>query len=426
MGLTTGRRLLFATTCAGAVATVYAAQPVLAEIGADLRVPDAELGWIVTAGQLGYLAGLALLVPLGDLVDRRRLITIHLVLAAGGVAVAAVATRTWLLLAGVGLAGLFAVVVQTTVAYAAALATPADRGRTLGTVTAGVVVGILGARVAAGALAAVGGWRSVYLALAGLLLALAYLVRRLLPADPRTERASYRAVLASLGGLFRERLFVTRGLVALFLFASFGTLWSGLALPLAAAPWRLGTAQIGLFGVAGLAGALGAARAGRWADSGLAGPVTGGALVLLAVSWLALGQASWSLWLVGAGVLALDFAVQAVHVGNQHTLTAAHPDRTSTVVGGYMIFYSLGSALGAAATTTAYASAGWRGSSFLGAAFAGCAFLAWLAGRVRSAGRPAGSVRSAAGRKPAGRKSAGCKSAGPVAVSCAPRSPTAS
>jgi predicted MFS family arabinose efflux permease len=125
MGLTTGRRLLLATTCAGAVATVYAAQPVLAEIGADLRVPDGELGWIVTAGQLGYLAGLALLVPLGDLVDRRRLITIHLVLAAAGVAVAAVATRTWLLLAGVGLAGLFAVVVQTTVAYAAALATAA-------------------------------------------------------------------------------------------------------------------------------------------------------------------------------------------------------------------------------------------------------------------------------------------------------------
>jgi predicted MFS family arabinose efflux permease len=340
------------------------------------------------------------------MVDRRRLIATHLVLAAAGVAVAAVASRTWLLLAGMAVAGLFAVVVQTTVGYAAALATPADRGRTLGTVTAGVVVGILGARVAAGALASVSGWRSVYLALAALLLTLAYLVRRLLPADPRTERTEYRAVLGSLGGLFRDRLFVTRGLVALFLFASFGTLWSGLALPLAAAPWRLSTAQIGLFGVAGLAGALGATRAGRWADRGRTGPVTGGALVLLAGSWLALGQASWSLWLVGAGVLALDFAVQVVHVGNQHALTAAHPDRTSTVIGGYMIFYSLGSALGAAATTTAYASAGWRGSSILGAAFAGCAFLAWLAGNVWSAG--------------------GRKSAGPAAVSCAPRSPTAS
>ncbi|BCJ38516.1 MFS transporter [Actinocatenispora thailandica] len=406
MGLTTGRRLLFATTCAAAVATVYAAQPVLAEIGADLRLPDAELGWIVTTGQLGYLAGLALLVPLGDMVDRRRLIVIHLVLAAAGVAVAAVATRTWLLLAGVGVAGLFAVVVQTTVAYAAALSTPADRGRTLGTVTAGVVVGILGARVVAGALASVAGWRSSYLALAALLLTLAYLVRRLLPADPRTERATYREVLASLGGLFRERLFVSRGLVALFLFASFGTLWSGLALPLAAPPWRLGTAQIGLFGIAGLAGALGAARAGRWADRGLTGPVTGGALALLTGAWLALGQASWSLWLVGAGVLALDFAVQVVHVGNQHALTAAHPDRTSTVVGGYMIFYSLGSALGAATTTTAYASAGWRGSSILGAAFAGCAVLAWWAGGVRSA---------------SSRKS-GC----PAAVRSGPRSPTAS
>jgi hypothetical protein len=103
-------------------------------------------------------------------------------------------------------------------------------------------------------------------------------------------------VLVSLGGLFRERLFLSRGLIALFLFASFGTLWSGLALPLAAAPWRLGTARIGLFGFAGLVGALGAARAGRWADTGRASAVTGGALVLLAASWLATGQASWSAW----------------------------------------------------------------------------------------------------------------------------------
>jgi predicted MFS family arabinose efflux permease len=200
---------------------------------------------------------------------------------------------------------------------------------------------------------------------------------RLLPPDPRTDSLTYRQVLTSLSRLFRERLLVSRGLIAFFLFASFGTLWSGLALPLGSAPWHLGTAQIGLFGIAGLAGALGAARAGRWADAGFVRAVTGGALVLLAASWLATGQASWSLWLLGVGVLVLDFAVQAVHVSNQHLLAAAYPHRTSSVIGGYMTFYSLGSALGATATTTAFAITGWTGSSILGAAFALCALLVW-------------------------------------------------
>jgi predicted MFS family arabinose efflux permease len=381
MGLAVGRRMLFAAVCAVAVASLYAAQPVLAQIGSDLGVPDAALGWIVAAGQLGYLAGLAVLVPLGDMKDRRKLIAGHLALTAVGAALAATATRAWVLLAGLAVAGLFAVVVQTTVAYAAALSTPEERGRSLGAVTSGVVIGILGARVAAGALASALGWRSVYAALAVLLVTLACLALRTLPPDTRASHATYRQVLRSLGGLFRERLFVSRGLIAFFLFASFGTLWSGLALPLAAAPWHLSTAQIGLFGLAGLAGALGAARTGRWADAGLAKAVTGGALALLALSWLFIGQAAWSLWLVAIGIVVLDFAVQAVHVSNQHLLTMTYPDRTSSVIGGYMTFYSLGSALGAAATTTVFASAGWTGSSVLGAGFAACALVVWASGR---------------------------------------------
>jgi len=381
MGLTTGRRTVFAAVCAVAVASIYAAQPVLAEVGAELGVPAAGLGWIVAAGQLGYLAGLAVLVPLGDLADRRKLIAGHLLLTALGTALAAVASHVWLLLAGLALAGLFAVVVQTTVAYAAALSTPEERGRTLGAVTSGVVIGILGARIAAGALAELWGWRSVYAALAVLLTALAALVLKVLPPDPRTEYTTYRDVLRSSGRLFREPLFLSRGLIAFFLFASFGTLWSGLSL--AVTPWQLSTAEVGLFGLVGLAGALGAARAGRWADAGHASLVTGGALALLAVSWLAIGQPS--LWLLGLGVLVLDFAVQAVHVSNQHLLTAAHPDRTSSVIGGYMLFYSLGSASGATGTTAAYAAAGWTGSAVLGAVFAAGGLTVWAASRrVRS------------------------------------------
>ncbi|MFD7293025.1 MFS transporter [Streptomyces sp. NPDC059897] len=381
MSLTHGRRVLFAVICAVAVATIYVAQPVLTQIGKDLGLPEADLGRIVTAGQLGYPIGLVLLVPLGDMFDRRKLIAVHLLLAAAGTALTAVAGQVWLLLAGLALAGLFAVVVQTTVAFAADLSAAAERGRTLGAVTSGVIIGILGARVLAGSLAALWGWRSIYVTLAGLLLVLACLVLKLLPADPRGERASYGAVLISFGRLFREGLFVSRGLIAFFLFASFGVLWSGLSLPLAAEPWHLSTAQVGLFGIAGLAGALGASRAGLGADTGHSSVITGGALVLLAASWLATGQASWSLWPVVVGVVVLDFAVQAVHVSNQHILTAAYARHTSSVIGGYMLFYSLGSAVGAIGTTAIYSAAGWAGSSLLGAAFALCALAVWAATR---------------------------------------------
>jgi predicted MFS family arabinose efflux permease len=151
MELTVSRRTLLAAVCAVAVASIYAAQPVLAQIGSDLGVPDARLGWIVAAGQLGYLAGLAVLVPLGDMMDRRKLMAGHLLLTAAGAVVAATASLAWVLLAGLVVAGLFAVVVQTTVAYAAAVSGPEERGRNLGLMTSGVVVGILGARVAAGA-----------------------------------------------------------------------------------------------------------------------------------------------------------------------------------------------------------------------------------------------------------------------------------
>lgn len=370
-------RLLPAAVCGVAVAGVYAGQPVLGPMGRDLGVVPGAVGWFVAAGQFGYLAGLVLLVPLGDMLDRGRLIAAHLTLVAAGLAVTAFAPVGWVAFGGLAVAGLFAVVVQTAVAYAAALAPPGERGRTLGVVTSGVVAGILGARVLTGVLADVWGWRAAYLALAVLAALLAVVCFLVLPRDVRAGADRYGQVLRALVGLFTQRVFLGRGLIAFFLFASFGTLWSGMALPLAGAPWHLDETRIGLFGVAGLAGALGAARSGRWSDGGHARRVTGGALVLLLGSWLAIGQLGWSLVLLAVGVLVLDFAVQAVHVGNQHVLTAAYPARTSSAIGGYMVFYSLGSALGAAATTAVYDVAGWTGCAVLGAVFALGALVVW-------------------------------------------------
>ena len=373
-------KTLLAVICAVAVATVYAAQPMLAEIGSDLGVPTDALGWLVAAGQLGYLIGLIALVPLGDRFDRRRLIALHLGLVGIGMVAVAVTPTAWLAYSGLAFSGLFAVVVQTTVAYAAAVSTPAERGRTLGFVTSGVVVGILGSRLMAGVLTDIWGWRSVYVVLAVLAVMLGTVALLALPSDVRPPTRRYTELVRGLGHLLTDPAFVSRGVIAFFLFASFGTLWSGMALPLASAPWHLTETQIGLFGLAGLTGALGAVRAGHWADGGKANRVTGLALLALVASWGLIAQLSWSLALVVVGVVVLDFAVQAAHVSNQHILTALHPDRVATTIGGYMIFYSLGSAVGAATTTLVFSTSGWTGSAMLGAAFAAAGFVAWALG----------------------------------------------
>jgi predicted MFS family arabinose efflux permease len=382
------QRVVLALVCAVAVSTIYGIQPILEAAGAELGLGDGALGWLVAAGQIGYFAGLVLLVPLGDIFDRRRLITVHLLLTALGAGVAATAFSGGLAIAGLALAGLFAVVVQTTVAYVAAVSAPGERGRNIATVISGVVVGILGVRVIAGTLGELSDWRTVYFVLAGLCAILALAARFTLNPDVRRPRARYGQLLSSLGRLVTgDRLFLSRGLVAFFLFASFGTLWSGLALPLADSPWHLGTTEIGLFALAGLAGALGAGRAGRWADRGLAPSVTGWSLALLTASWLLIAQARTSLWLLIIGIVVLDFAVQAVHVSSQHLLTTARPDQSSSVIGGYMAFYSLGSALGAVTTTWSYSVSGWTAVCVLGAGYAATGLLVATSTRRFTTGR---------------------------------------
>ncbi len=388
MTVSRSQRFVLALVCAVAVSTLYAIQPVLAGAGAELGLAPESLGWLVAAGQIGYLAGLVLLVPLGDTGNRRRLIGGQLLLTAAGAGIAAGAPNAAVAVVGLAVAGLFAVVVQVTVAYVAAVSSPGERGRNIGAVTSGVVIGILGVRVLAGLLGDAAGWRAVYVVLALLCALLALIVPVTLHADTRPARGRYLRLLASTGRLVAsDRLFLSRGLIAFFLFASFGTLWSGLALPLGAAPWAFGTTEIGLFGLAGLAGALGAARVGRWADAGHARSTTTWSLALLAASWLLIGLTEPTLVPLVAGIVLLDLAVQAVHVSSQHLLTTAHPDRAGSVIGAYMAFYSLGSAAGAVTTTWAYTTWGWWASCLAGALFAMAGLAISALTRVDSAPR---------------------------------------
>ncbi|WP_050590214.1 MFS transporter [Pseudomonas sp. URMO17WK12:I12] len=379
-GLSPSLTLLFSVTCALAVANVYFAQPLLDSMAQSLGVESSMIGVVVTATQVGYALGLLFIVPLGDLVNRKRLILSHVLLSA--VALAAVgAAQQWLTLLGAMVVmGLLAVVVQVLVAYAAVLATPSQRGHAVGTVTSGIVLGILLARFTSGLIADLAGWRAVYCVSSGLMLTLAAVLWRAVPvtASPRHEE-SYLMLISSLFKLFiTEPALRVRGLLALLIFAAFSVLWTAMVLPLSAPPLSLSHTAIGLFGLAGVAGALAARRAGRWADQGLGQRVTGISLALLTLSWLPITFAETSLIALVCGVVLLDFAVQAVHVTNQSVIFAARPDAQSRMVGAYMCFYSVGSALGAAAATQVYALWGWMAVSLLGALISVTAWFVWF------------------------------------------------
>nr|WP_256664121.1 MULTISPECIES: MFS transporter [unclassified Pseudomonas] len=379
--------LLFAITCAMAVANVYFAQPLLESMAASLSVQPGTIGVVITATQAGYAVGLLFIVPLGDLLNRKKLILTQLLLSAVALCAVGLAQSWGVLLGAMVLVGLMAVVVQALVAYAAMLASPEQRGEVIGTVTSGVVLGILLARFVSGAVADQAGWRGVYFGSAVLMVGMAWLLYRSMPASTiPPARGNYWQLLRSVLELYlTERTLRVRGTFALFIFAAFSVLWTAMVLPLSAPPLSLSHTQIGLFGLAGVAGALAAARAGRLADQGLGNRTTGIALGILTLSWLPTALVESSLLGMVVGVVLLDFAVQTVHVTNQSLIFAARPGAQSRLVGAYMCFYSVGSGLGAIAATYTYAHFGWVSVCLLGAAISGVALLYWLYLRLTSA-----------------------------------------
>ncbi|KVX10242.1 hypothetical protein WL03_01940 [Burkholderia ubonensis] len=380
--LSTARVALLAACCAASVANVYYAQPLLDSIARDFAIPHAEVGGVITATQLGCALALLFVVPLGDLLNRKRLLAVQLaLLTAACIGVAAAASRVGLLagMAGVGLLG--TAMTQGLIACAAALAGDGERGRVVGAAQGGVVIGLLIARSVAGVVADLAGWRAVYLASAATAIVMGIVLSRLLP-DARAprERIGYTALLASMGFLLRrDRVLQVRGMLALLMFAAFSIFWSALVLPLSAPPHAMSHTAIGAFGLVGALGAAAAARAGRLADRGLGQATTGAALVLLVASWLPLAFTTSSIPLLIVGIVLLDIGGQAIHVVNQSMILGARPDAHARLVGCYMLFYSVGSGLGAIASTLVYARAGWAGVCVLGAAVSVVALAFWAA-----------------------------------------------
>lgn len=372
--------LLFAVACGMSVANIYFAQPLLDELSNEFNMDYSIIGILITVTQVFYALGLLLLVPLGDLLNQRRLIIAQMAISIMALVIVGTASSGTMLFAGLALVGLLAVVTQTIVAFAATTAAPAERGRVVGMVTSGVVIGILLARTISGILKDLAGWRSVYLVSAALMLLMVYALYKVMPdGERKVKTVPYSQLLKSVLMLFlQERLLRIRAVLAMLIFTAFSMLWTPLVLPLSSPPLSLSHSAIGAFGLVGVVGALAAAKAGKLADRGYGQRTTGIALFLLLLSWLPISYTEQSLFALVIGIVLLDLAVQAVHVTNQSMIFALRPQARSRMVAGYMIFYSIGSAAGSIASTHIYGQYGWHGVCVLGASVSAFALIFWV------------------------------------------------
>ena len=387
-GLSRALVLLLAAATGASAANLYYAQPLLHTLGRVFSVSTATSGLIVTVAQIGYVLGLAFVVPLGDLLERRRLITVTMLLTAAAMVACGLAPSFGVFAAAMLVAGLSSVSAQVIVPMSSSLAREHERGTVVGTVMSGLLVGILLARTFSGIIAGAFGWRVVFFAAAGLMVVLAAVLRRALGRVPPTSDLGYGGVLRSVLGLIgSEPVLRQRMVLGALGFGCFSVLWTSLAFELSAAPFHYGNAVIGLFGLAGVAGAGAATVVGRLADRGhgaLVATLTTG-LMTLSFGILWVGRHS-AIGLI-AGIIVLDLGVQGIQIANQSAIYALHPDARSRLTTAYMVSYFAGGAILSAITASLYAADGWGGVCVLGAATGLASVLVWLAtfrvGRAR-------------------------------------------
>lgn len=382
-GVSRGLVLLLALACGAAAANLYYAQPLLPTLAEAFGVSNATAGLLITISQLGYVLGLALVVPLGDLHERRRLITLAMLLTAAGMAVAATAPAFVVFGAAVAVVGVSSVVAQIIVPMSSSLSAEHERGSVVGTVMSGLLIGILLARTVSGVIAAALGWRVVFWFAAAVMVALAATLRRTLPRIPPTAEISYGGLLRSVVSLIREEPVLRQRMVVGALdFGCFSVLWTSLAFLLSGAPYHYGNAVIGLFGLVGVAGALAASAAGRLADRGHNGRVTTASILVMLASWGIMALGSSSVIALIAGIALLDLGVQGLHISNQSAIYSLRPEARSRLTTAYMVAYFLGGAALSAITSALYASAGWGGVCILGAVTALLALAVWAVTEV--------------------------------------------
>ena len=383
------------------VANLYYAQPLEDTLASAFHASTGAVGLVITLIQIGYAIGLATLVPLGDLLERRKLLVTLLVVTVAGLVVMATAPTLAVLGSAAVLVGITSVAAQIVVPFAAHIAEEGQQGRVVGTVMSGLLIGILLSRTVAGLVAQAASWRAVFVLGAVLTAVVAAVLWRELPTHPPTVRLRYPALLTSVLRLVREeptlRLrMVYGGLV----FASFSVFWTSAGF-LLARTYHWNDAAIGAFALVGAAGATAARFAGKLADHGHARLATGGFIGLAALSYVLIALGGHSIIALTIGVAVLDLGVQGAQISNQSLVYALRADARSRLNTAYMTCYFVVGAIGSGLSAAVYSARGWGGVCLLGAAFLVAGVLIWvvemlLRRRVQEPTTEAGEMSAAA------------------------------
>jgi predicted MFS family arabinose efflux permease len=386
--VTRGLRLLFAIAAGAAVGNLYYVQPLLDVIGQDLGASHRAAGLLVTATQVGYALGILLIVPLGDLRDRRRLVTVMMALSAMALLVCGLAPDVVTLTVALGALGVTTVSGQILIPLAGDLSDDASRGRTVGVVVSGVITGILVSRTVSGFLADALGWRLVFFFAAVATLILAALLRPVIPRLRPKTSGSYLRLLRSVFSLVAtERTLQVTMVFGATAMAIFTLFWTALTFLLSGAPYHYSPSVIGLFGVVGLVGSLAAQGAGRLHDRGWSVAGTGVAWGLAVLAWVVAGAGRDVLVLIVVAVVVLDVGVQGQNLLSQSRIFALSAEARSRLNTAFVCGNFVGGALGSVAASLLWSAAGWRAVSTAGALLALFGVVLWL-GTRRSALRP--------------------------------------
>jgi predicted MFS family arabinose efflux permease len=370
-----------AVGCGLAVANLYYAQPLLAEMGREFGVPDRRMGLVAMLSQAGYAAGLLLFVPLGDRLERRSFVLAML----GASAVALIGVAAAPSFAGLAVAslavGITTIAPQLLVPFAAHLAGPEERGRVVGTVMSGLLVGILAARTVSGVVGEMLGWRAMYVLAAALMIGLTGALRRSLPrSEPEHAGMSYLGLLRSIGGLLRDEPVLRQScLFGAMGFGAFSAFWTTLAFHLAGPPFHYPSGVIGMFGLVGIVGALAASAAGRLADRQSPRRAIGAGLACILLAYGVLSTAGGTLLGMIAGVILLDLGAQGAHISNQSRIYAVRPEARSRMNTAYMVTSFIGGAAGSYAGAWGWSLADWGGVCLVGAAMTALGLFTFLA-----------------------------------------------
>ncbi len=368
--LTPGLALLFSAVAGAAVANIYYNQPIVSLIARSFAVPGVAAAQVTAATQLGYAAGLIMLVPLGDVRDRRRLILWQVAILVFALLAAALAPSLLTLTLAAIIIGFTATIAQQIVPIVAELATPEARGRAVGTVMSGLLGGILVARVISGVVGEAAGWRAVFWMGAAIALVMGALLFRFLPRGLPYTPQPYGRLLRSLGRVWRAHPSLRRAAVVQpLLFAAFSAFWATLTLLLDSPAFGLGPVVAGLFGVIGLVGVVVAPLAGAYADRRGPGRVITIGVLLVLAAFVAMGVLPGLVGLV-AGVVLLDLGFTVAMISHQTIILALDDQARSRINTILMTALFFAGALGSAGSSLAWHAAGWPGVTWFGAALA--------------------------------------------------------